>query len=435
MTKKQFKENLLKGRGCCMQVLQENRESYQELILWACSHSLAFDPQCEGTRSWYLYQLICCFPDKESFLTVIIDSFRYTKSNGNWKFLYFAELLNQFLLEGFAAAQQALWDKYKMLYAELLRKKPYPRHHFPERDDFEMLCIVLSENKTAFIKIAEDIGRLYEKKSLYGASDFLWLYGSKGKHYLPALAKETAKSKYLEKYLITSQEYEKGLETPKKEERKNPPLTGVRLSVWLRRNKDPQILLPYIDAYLELHKPEERAKALSAFCRCPYPKDPSPIIKDTKSDCENLKSAAWEALSNIRHPLVREFALKELDKNPKKALPILIKNYQQEDAQLLENLVLAIPVNFRDTTGWHGIHLCILGMIDDNQKAPASLLSHIYKTTYCSCCRKYVLSQMGKRRLLTNDILRECLFDSNEEIRKYAKRFLNRREKSSTCHK
>ncbi|MCI8557879.1 MAG: hypothetical protein HFI19_08955 [Lachnospiraceae bacterium] len=435
MTKRQFKENLLRGRGCCMQALQEDRENYREVILWACSHSLAFDPQCEGSRAWYLYQFICCFPDKETFLTAAIDSFRHTRSNGNWKFLYLAELLNQFSLDGFSAAQQALWHKYEMLYAQLMKKKLSPGQHFPQRDDFEMLCIILAENKTAFIKIAEDIGRLYEKKSLYHAYDFLWLYDSRGRYYLTALVREAMKSRYLEKYLIISQEYEKVTENRKECRPQALPLTGVRLSLRLQRINDPEALLPYAEAYLGQSEPKARAEALTAFCRCPYPKDPLPIIKDAKSQYKSLNDAAWEALSNIRHPLVRKFALEELKGNPNAALPVLIKNYQEQDARLLEGHIQAIPVNFRDTTGWHGIHLYILSMKDDRQKAPASLLSHIYETTYCSCCREYTLYQMGKRRLLTNKLLQECLFDSNEEIRKYAKRILKRREKSTACNK
>ena len=58
-----------------------------------------------------------------------------------------------------------------------------------------------------------------------------------------------------------------------------------------------------------------------------------------------------------------------------------------------------------------------------------ALLWHIYETTYCSCCREYALLQMGKRRLLSAEILEECLLDSNDDIRKYAAKCLTRRHR------
>ena len=179
-----------------------------------------------------------------------------------------------------------------------------------------------------------------------------------------------------------------------------------------------------------------RAAALSAFFVCPYPGDPQPLLVDAKSSCEQLKEAAWRALSNLRHPAVRDFALAVLPEDSEAALPLLIKNYQEQDAPLLERLVTQIPVDFDETTGWHGIHLDVLNMVDDGLKAPAALLRHIYTTTYCSSCREHALRQMGKRRLLTDEILQECLFDSNSDICAYAERCLRRRKSrclSSFC--
>ena len=57
------------------------------------------------------------------------------------------------------------------------------------------------------------------------------------------------------------------------------------------------------------------------------------------------------------------------------------------------------------------------------------VLRLIYETTYCSNCREYALRQLGKRRALTDEIRRECLMDSNNDIRAYAKRLLAGRKK------
>lgn len=174
---------------------------------------------------------------------------------------------------------------------------------------------------------------------------------------------------------------------------------------------------------------EERAEALEAFCWCPYPEAPYPIIEDTESECEKLQDAAWRALGKIRHPRVREFAFSKIDSDLINAMPLFVKNYLPKDADLLEQLVKSVPVDRYDSSGWHGVHLKVLGMKDDGIKAPPALLRYIYESTFCSCCREYALLQMGKRRLLTDDILQECLYDSNEEIRGYAAKHLNRSSK------
>jgi hypothetical protein len=39
---------------------------------------------------------------------------------------------------------------------------------------------------------------------------------------------------------------------------------------------------------------------------------------------------------------------------------------------------------------------------------------------------------MGRRRMLTQELLEECLYDSNDDIRTYARRALNRRKRRTT---
>lgn len=40
MTRKQFKEGLLRGQGRCIQAAQAEPELYYDLVLWACSLQL-----------------------------------------------------------------------------------------------------------------------------------------------------------------------------------------------------------------------------------------------------------------------------------------------------------------------------------------------------------------------------------------------------------
>lgn len=49
----------------------------------------------------------------------------------------------------------------------------------------------------------------------------------------------------------------------------------------------------------------------------------------------------------------------------------------------------------------------------------------------CSLCREHVVREMGRRRMLTRELLEEMRYDCNGEIRTYAELVLRR--KSRQC--
>lgn len=424
MNKKEWKQTLLRGQGRCIQAVRKEPARYERLVMWACSHEIAFDPQCEGSRAWFVYQLICCYPEPSLFLETVIQSIHHTPSNGSWKMLYLAELLYLFSLDGYEKAKTALWDTYEKLYTQLLMRKRMPKSTYPARDDFEMLCIVLADGKESVSRMAQDIGRLYRDGFSSRWYDFSWLYDSKIKRYRCSLEKMSKHNECIGAYL-QGIKYFKDTDVWVHDKRLRQ---GIGLSLWLRNHADQTMLKPYVKAYVEQTDPNLRAAALQVFSRCPFHDDPQVIIDDAGSKHSMLKQAAYHALFNIRHPMARSFALKQLQLGDKDALYMLMKNYQDEDAFMLETFVKAMVVDQRDTNGWHSIHLALLDMEQDGCKIPVSLLKHIYETTYCSCCREDAIRQMGKRRLLDDVILKECLLDSNDEIQTYVKQMVKRRQ-------
>ena len=426
MNKKQFKDSLLRGQGRCILAAQADPERCRDIVLWACGRELAFDTQSDGTRSWFVHRLIRCYPDSKPFLDGIIQSFDRTKPDRSWKLICLAERLMLFSDEGETAAEQALWRKYEALYAQLLARKRLSDALFPLRDNFSMLCDILAEDLDAHIRIAEDVGRLFREKSFFDGDDFIWLYH---KGHNGALKKLAGKSENIAAYL---HEGKRCLKKRASADRTPPvPHHGPALSLWLKRNGSAEMIADCAEKYLSQTSPDLRAEALRAFFRCPYPGDPSPIIRDAGSDHASLREAAWCALENIRHPMVREFALQNLDSDRTDALPVFIRNYLDEDAVLLEGLVEQIPADPDDENGWHRVYIHVLNMAEKGLKAPPGLLNHIYEHSYCAYCRNRALRQMGKRRLLTEERLQECLFDCNEDIRRYAEQHLKRREKNT----
>ena len=414
----------MRGHGRCVQRVRANPGRFQKEILWACRHNITFDTQCEGPRAWFVYQLICCYEDQSPFLEAAVRALDRAKSDNSWKTLYLSELLFYFAQDGVPCAARALWRKYDALYAVLSARKrpPTAGSRFSARDDFAMLCEVLADSKEAILRIAEDIGRLYAKENIYDGWDFDWLFESKGKRYLPFLKRQAKKSENIARYLGVGQAYESTSAEAAQAPSEKSPQSGTPLSLYLRKTADSETVRRYVNEYLSRSAPEARAAVLSAFCRCPYPDNPAPILSDADASCEMLKEAAWKALANIRHPAARAFAISHLEKEAELALPVLIKNYEKQDALLLQRFLEKITVDFDCTTAWHGIQMDLLYMESRGKSLPKSILLYIYETTYCSCCRKEALVQMGKRRMLTTAILQECIWDSNDEIRAFARK-------------
>ena len=419
MTQKEFKQALLRGQGRCILAARKEPERYRKIVLWACSHEVAFDPQCEGSKAWFVSELIRSYPDPQPFVDAAAECLVKTRPDGRWKVQYLAELLQFFALERNKTARRALRNKYKGLFAALMARKRAPQYRvFPLLEDYTDLCQVLAMSRNAMIRIAGDIGTLYREKSFVGPWHFDWLFATHAVTWRKELEREAASSEAIALFLRKGDE--EARHTAEQKPRPARELKGIALSLWLSRNTDPETIEFYANTYLQEQDPAKRAPALKAFCRCPFPGDPGPILADARSEYQPLRDAAMEALERIRHPAVRELALSLAPEAPETAFSLRLRNHQKKDRPLLTELVTSVPVDFKSETCWHGQLIALLDAEEDGAKTPPELLLHYYEKGYCSWCRHTLLRRMSRRRLLTPEILAECLWDSNGDIRTWA---------------
>lgn len=213
----------------------------------------------------------------------------------------------------------------------------------------------------------------------------------------------------------------------------------------LSRRDDKKELSKLSDYYEKEANPEVRTNLLHllANSRCADVLDVACVIADSKSGNEELKKYAFQALSYMRDERVREYAL-ELLKDWKQysnmrdlyhdtahfedIMGMLANNYQKEDYECLVSLVKQIPVTYYGEINWHSVYSSVRGIFKRKEvkNPPKELLVYMYEHSLCSCCREYFLREMSRRRMLTEDILRECLYDSNEDIKRFAKKKLEK---------
>lgn len=118
MTKSGFKHAIQRGLGSCMLVLESARdiEQYRDIILWGCLQELALDPQCEGSRARYLYELAAHYDDEAYFVEPVVAALKKMRSTGwrqLWLFIHYCEILLFFAEAGNAAARTALYEKIR----------------------------------------------------------------------------------------------------------------------------------------------------------------------------------------------------------------------------------------------------------------------------------------------------------------------------------
>lgn len=436
MTKKEVKQAIQRGLGRGLLAVRKDPARYRDLVLRACSRNLAFDTQCEGARTWYVWQLVSCYEDRTPFRDVAAEKLRNKKPDWGWDIFSFSELLGWFAQDGDTEADRVLWEKYAELLNCLRAFRRPCKKKWATRDCLESVSLALSWKEENYARIAADLGRLFLENLGFTAWHFEWLYDSRPRGFNQRLKKKAAGDPALEAWFasfdaLMRQEEERRQAWQEAAPDAERPVTvgGRRLSVYLKR-KAPELAPRYAEAYLAEEAPEARAAALEVFSVCPYPLDPAPLIADAGSEHPALRAAALEALAEVRHPSARRFALEHLDEEPFWGLLIALKNCEPEDEGLLTSRIAGLRIDYAETAGWHGVHMQILQLFHRDSgvaKPPKYLLPILYETTLCSCCRKYAVAIMSRRRMIPDAMWEELLWDSNEEIRSLAEAHFRRK--------
>lgn len=418
MNQREFKKAMLRGQGRCILACRKDPTRYRAAVMWGCSHLLAYDPQCEDSRAWYLCELIRCYPDATPFREAAIQAL-FRQSTKGWLQRQLEELLYDLAVDSDRIAEEALWAKYAEMLSALRARKLRPRRPADDlRDSFVSLAITLCPKEKDALRIAADMGRLAAESPVYSVEDydpFFWFI-RQNKH-LTALRKLARTNPFAARFLNESEKAEKESAAQQTERRE---LQRTPASYQIARYAEEDDFRIHATQYASETDPQRRADLLHAFTLYrSYPFDPDPILLDALSDYAPLRAEAWDSLHLVRHPKVRAFALEHLDAAPVDLLPVLITNYETDDRPLVEGLLARIPRGKAGDDVLHAIGMSVLDLRDIHLKAPAWLLRYFYDVDRCSMCREYFVREMGRRRLLTKDVLLECLYDANSQTRQY----------------
>ena len=463
MTEKEFYQALRRGLGSAIVMLQnaQDKSIYRDIVLRCCLRDISYDWQSEGSKGYYLYQAIVALDEKDYFEPLIIKKFMSVCSDR--LFFQLADILHCYSHDGSKITDKAFCDKYNYFMDKNGRLSKRHSKDIDEGYQWDEVTYQLFfiNGFYTFEHYAKNVGRILLKnpnsRKIYNLYDDWFFARAKnffGEKKIDDFLEHAYEKSVAIKALVDTLKSDKTdieqtreerkkisinyiLQYTKEEISKNPPYKKVSRTMGYYKN----VLLPpwFInniskDEFLELaqitlHEKNETIKALllSLFRleRKPFPLDIAPLLEYTQSDNELLAEAAIRCLQSFKDKRIHELAVQLLETKglDSSALSLFRKNYKKSDDELIKKLIKKL------STIPHHVHSDIVCIYTHYRSANAlPTLLHVYYKGICAFCREGIVRAMHHCKVLPDNVLMECLHDSNNDIRNFAKRIIKKRK-------
>ncbi|MHB1556137.1 MAG: hypothetical protein ACYC61_01525 [Isosphaeraceae bacterium] len=168
-------------------------------------------------------------------------------------------------------------------------------------------------------------------------------------------------------------------------------------------------------------EPAVIARLLQVFSKRAVPLVDEYLFQLCRHGDEEVRRRAISALEQVEHPLIRDFALAELENGLRagSVVGLFVRNYRLGDERrILESI--EIP---DDECELHGLLMDVIEVLKVNPDADCSRLGVLaYALTPCENCRFHAARLLLDRRAAPEWLMEECRYDSGERCRKLATR-------------
>jgi hypothetical protein len=429
LTREQFASALRKGQGrALLHVKRCGVAGFEDLVVQACTHSLVFDTQSEGTRGWWLFNLLGLAGMKDAARPKILESLREPReeTSGNddtWTVCQRLELAALYAQEGDEESRQAIYAKFDL--------QEYPESWVGGQQ------VVAVDGLKGFLHVAKVIGaRLLREPDLW-EDDYILSGISEelGRETVMAALTESARTdEQVRAYLNEVERSEHAKKQSKPQERKSLdevlemiehtddgpqwPLMG-----WGYKASQEQLAIIVSRMQMESRVPQLRGY-LRVFRNREVPGLPDRVFELTESADDWIREAAFRAISNSCDTRVRDLAIDLLRRTPPclDGLSLFAKNYQPGDHTLLQSVLPCAG----DEDVLHGIALDLVRVAQEVEDPQLSgCLLWIYERNPCSFCRRGATEDLVDRKMSPRNMLEECLWDCQEETRELAQATFN----------
>lgn len=452
MTENEFSQALRRGLGSAIIEIKnaKDKAKYRDTVLLYCLRDISYDWQVEGTKGKYLYFAICALGDKDYFEKTIID--RFLSRCSDRLFLQISGILLCFAEDGSTLAKEAFRKKYNYFASKQGRLSRNRTLDIDEGVQWDEVAdnLFYIDGFSAFMRYAQDAGEslrinpdnhnvyydwfVNRARDVFGekrVNNFIDIEESNAIKFLI----DTIKADQMSRSSYQLKENKEKITTDmlinvarKAVIDENPRGKIMRFRQFFWKNASETDILALANA--ALHEEDETVKGLllRLFWRRPFPLGEAPLLKYTQSNNEILVESVVSILGEMQSSEIHDIAIMLLENKglDSLALGLLKKNYKKSDDDIIYSLIK------KKSSISHHVQQDI-GDIYLNHRSINALptLHNVYKKGICTLCRYRIIKSMNHCRVLSDEILEECQYDSYDETRRFANRLIARRQKNN----
>jgi len=392
---------------------------FKELLLDACLHCYSIDPQTEGTRADFMFDLVNRTPEREFYRDGVLNALRTSGDDWDAKQRFrFAALLAH---EGDEQAKQMMYSSYD------------PGPNMGEAIGIEFVHL---DGREGLLLVAEKMGKLLT--TTQQNADLGWLMSVSADVLGEAEAKDVLRKGAEQSLFIET--YRSAVEGSDANHGTQPDREWIKTATYDQfRAKWPSVLSYYSPRIWGLYATDmELQKAahgllvapdvtmqiahLKMFWDRPFPLDHDTLLTLAKSTHERVQHAAVVALVHVSSPAVRAFAFDLVrDHAPLRgfAVDLLAHNFHPGDHTIV--LEWFEQENEEESLHTEARKLMSFWQSHPDESLYSRMLHGVYERCPCSFCREQAVELLLKRNDLLPALMAECEWDANEDIRELVK--------------
>ena len=414
--RQRFKSSIRRGTGEAYLIMQDNSTTnFSGDIIKAALKNFAYDRQSEGSRAFYISELIAISKHLDKIRNAIFKGLA-TEQEDCWALVQLFDLAAIFAMQGDTYAKQAIYNRFNN---NSLKDSVWAGEDAVIKIDGMEGLKYVAEVKGKII--ANDPDEWEDSWTV----DFFQEKNPNINVY--KILEEAGKSnKYIKVYLDTIKQSK--LESAKRERTKYNYATvtekinskaAVPLPPLFAKDLSKSHVKKIADDFLKETDRIKLEKYMRVFDLIKYPYNYKPILelaKGKNKKTDRLVEYATGALKYFSGSDIRKFAIDSLikTKNPSDNLDLLVSNYKKGDSKLLTT----IAINCKNE---HDIHNIIYGFINiykaNKTKECKEPLEVVYEKITCGIHRKDIIKILIDNKVISKKISKEIKYDSNEETR------------------
>lgn len=414
--KRQFLNSLKCGTGEAYLLMKRYPKiDFSNHIIKGVLKNYAYDAQCEGNRSQYIFELISLSQQQDKIRKAVLRGLA-TEQTDTWNLTHLFALAKLYAERGDAKMKEEIYSRFL--------KNPI------EGSDWAGSSEILElDGLQGMIFIAEKYGKQLEQNPEDWQDDTILVHFQNENPDIKVyeeLKKKARTNKYIRIYLKEIKRVQKSSEEHSVKRKQYGDILEdlYRTKYWgllfrIKKLNTEEVLKVAEVLVYETDK-FKIERLLYVFNYHPFPLDKQIILdyaSQKRSWKDKIAENAIDALRHLKDKSIREFALDKIQnsKNPIDYLPILMSNYKPGDYKLLSEIAT-------QAKGEHKIEQLAIAYTDiykaNKTKECKKPLEILYGKMNCAIHRRNAIELLLENGVLSNKIRKEIQYDCDLDTRK-----------------